>query len=192
MSMRVNQAPVAAPLLSACLLGAPVRPETIQRLADALVHYTALRCKRVVHHVVAYPASDGVLRTTAPSGESGVGTRFRTGPIAGQLLIGVRYQAARPKEGTSDVEIAASLVRDSDAEEIDTVTFTSSDLIADPIDAPAFIPRWAFTPLQPVGLLRPLVIDTDNVLTDVTLGLTATDVRILTVVAFEVPPRFVG
>lgn len=192
MSIRVNQAPVTPPSLESCFLGAPVRPETIQKLADALIHYTVIRCSRSVHHIVAYPESDGDLRTTAPVGFSGVVTRFRTGPMAKSLVVGFRYQAARPKDGDSDVEAYVSLVRDSDELELDSTLFTSSDLIADPNDASEFLPRWAFTPINPVGLVKPLVIPDNHAFTDVAIGLDCTDVRILSVVAFEFPSRFVG
>lgn len=191
MSHRVPVNPPRSPDIRGCRLGSPVRPETMRQFADALVHYVAARCPRVTQHVIGYPASP-VLRITAPAGAQTIKTRLRTGPLPGQVVIGIRYQASRPKDGSADQQIDVSLVRVSDDEEIDATSFGPADLIADPTESPSYLPRWAFTPLAPVGGPRPLVVPSDDILTDVELELTCEDVRVLTVVVFEVPPREVG
>lgn len=179
----------AAPSLATCLLGSPVRPETVRQFAGLLHTVAAVRCQRLVTHTVSHHDTD--LLASQPSGSSAVYTRWTLGPLVGRVIVGVRYQASRPKDGASACEIEMLLRRASDDEAIDAAMYTADLIPSDPTDSLVFAPRWLWTPLDPVE--GPAALDATGWSgTAAELAMSGYDVRFLSVIAIEVAPREVG
>lgn len=190
MTIPVSELLPRVPEPDSVLFGAPIRPETVQRLAGALTHLTARRTARVVTHVIQHPHVD--LLHESCEGNSNVYTRFTLGPCVGTVVVGLRYQASRPKDGVSEAEIVMLLRRVPDDDAIDTVTLGAADIVTDPAPNEAgFPPRWLWLPIEPVA--GPRALDAAGWAgTTAELAMSTTDVRVLTVVVIEIQRSEVG
>lgn len=189
MATRVSRTPPAPPSVASCVFGAPVRPETLLALAECVQHLAVVRTRRVVTHVIGHPTPDPY--RTAPDGEQTHRTRWRLGALASTVVVGLRVQAARPKDGESAAAMVLTLRRTSDDEVIDATSLGPADIPTTPDDAPAFPARWLWLPVPGVG--GPRALDASGYAgDDVELTVTATDVRVLTIVAHELDAREVG